>query len=149
MSRGCLWLSWTSALQGELCLPLPSPPPLSSLPPSVAAAKLTRAALHSEGLANMDMLTYRIWVGPSAFRGKMASVLSSRLSLNSFMTAGWLKYTEGLNHHMPYKSYQRDSCERQEHFEDRRIFFFLKERKAVGRCLNAKSSHVFCAVFMN
>ena len=120
------------------------PPPSPPLPPSLAVAKLTRAALHSEGLANMDMLTYRIWVGPSTFRGKMASVLPSRISLNSFMTAGWLKYTEGLNHHMPYKSYQRDSCERQEHFEDRGFFFFFfKERKAVGCCLNAKSSHVF------
>lgn len=40
---------------------------------------------------------------------KMASVLSSPLSVDSFMTAGWLKHTEGLNHHMPYKSYQRES----------------------------------------
>lgn len=91
MSRGCLWLSWTSTLQGELCPPTAPPP---SLPPFIAAAKPTRAALHSEGLANM--LTYRIWVGPSALRGKMASALSSPLSLNSFMTAGWLEYTEGL-----------------------------------------------------
>lgn len=79
------------------------------LPPFIAAAKPTRAALHSEGLANMDMLTYRMWVGPSTFRGKMASELSSPLSLDSFMTAGRLKYTEGLNHHLPYKSYQRKS----------------------------------------
>lgn len=50
-----------------------------SLSPSIAAAKLTGAALHTEGLVNTG--TYRIWVGPSAFKGKMASVLS----LSSFL----------------------------------------------------------------
>lgn len=46
----------------------------------------------------MNTLTYTIGVGPSAFRGekKMASLFSSPVSLNSFVAAGWLKYTEGL-----------------------------------------------------
>ncbi len=57
------------------------------------------------------------------FGENMASVLSSRLSLNSFMAAGWFKYAEGLCDHMPYKSYQRDSHgkQKQESFEDRRF----------------------------
>lgn len=59
------------------------------------------------------------------------------------MTAGWSLYAEGLSHHMPCKSYQRDSHgqKEQEHFED--TAFKEGERNAVRCCLNAKSSHVF------
>lgn len=134
VSRGCLWLSWTSTL------PQPPPPAPPSVHPSLPPQ------LHSEGLANMNMLTYMIRVGPRAFRGKTASVLSSPLSLNSVMTAGWLKYTEGLNHLRPYKSYERDPPPP---FTLRTGGFSKKERKAAGYYMNVKSSHVFCTVFMN
>lgn len=133
VSRDCLWLSWTSALQGELCLPI--------LPPSIAAAKLKRAALHSEGLANIDMLTYRIWVGHSAFRGNIASALSSPHSLDSFMTAGWFKYAKGLNH--PYKSSQIDSSGRQ-NITLRRG---KKKRKISLVQLKCQGQPCFCTVF--
>lgn len=93
---------WAEAACGCLGPALSLNPPPPSVHPSLPPQ------LHSEGLANMNMLTYMIRVGPRAFRGKTASVLSSPLSLNSVMTAGWLKYTEGLNHLRPYKSYERD-----------------------------------------
>lgn len=64
------------------------------------------------------------------------------LSLASFMTAGCLKYTDSLNDHM----LQRESQEKPADFEDGRFFFLKRERKSVGRRLNAKSGHV-CVFF--
>lgn len=91
--------------------PSTPPPHLPFIPPSLHSTP------HSEGLANMNMLTYMIRVGPRAFRGKTASVLSSPLSLNSVMTAGWLKYTEGLNLTSP----MRETPPPPFYFEDRRF----------------------------
>lgn len=62
---------------------------------------------------------------------KMASVLSSPLSVDSFMTAGWLKHTEGLNHHMPYKSYQRESHGKQKQ-STLRIGALKRKRESEG-----------------
>lgn len=82
---------------------------------------------------------------------KMASVLSSPLSVDSFMTAGWL------NHHMPYKSYQRESHGKQKQ-STLRIGALKRKREseggregAFGCHLNAKSGHIFffSYVFMN
>lgn len=68
------------------------------------------------------------------------------------MTADWLKYTEGVNHHTPYKSYQRGSRgrQKQEHFEDSR--FKKPEREESSRMLfecQVQPRIFFCSVFMN
>lgn len=126
-------------------------PPLPSSFTSMAAAKPT---LHSEGRANTAMLTYRIWVGPSAFKKDEKNGLSALLSsFCGLIHDSWLvKAHWGFkpSHALQVVSERIPWKAKAEYFEDRS--FKKKERErgreggregAFGCYLNAKSGHIF------